>query len=266
MHLPPATKRLVRNFVSTLAEPVKRAGRSHDWSTSAPRLADGKPASTSPWENYCQLRPSVPDATRSVLNSPVAEHPLDLNPCHAECLSVAFIRAPRDTSRRSMDSQSSALMAKYLESVHSSSRAHYKAADIAALKHNAYGIGAALCGVVAGTSLIPALGDGASQVQGVFGLLAAILASISTFGRYGERAETHRESARAYATLRRAIELAALDFQSKEAKAHHDQLDRLSDEMDQVAGSSPLIPHTAYVLARREISKEKQRRVEDTRE
>jgi FAD/FMN-containing dehydrogenase len=76
---------------------------------------------------------------------------------------------------------------------------------------------------------------------GLISVLAAVLASLQTFLRFGERAEKHRSSAELWAALRREIdEMLALHPTYLASRGDPKQyLDDLRRRMDEIAQQSP---------------------------
>ena len=89
---------------------------------------------------------------------------------------------------------------------------------------------------------------------GLISVLAAVLASLQTFLRFGERAEKHRSSAELWAALRREIdEMLALHPTYLASRGDPKQyLDDLRRRMDEIAQQSPeLGEHGVWQTKRR---------------
>ena len=76
---------------------------------------------------------------------------------------------------------------------------------------------------------------------GLISVLAAVLASLQTFSRFGERAEKHRSAAELWASIRREIdEMLALHPTYLASRGDPKQyLDDLRRRMDEIAQQSP---------------------------
>jgi FAD/FMN-containing dehydrogenase len=122
---------------------------------------------------------------------------------------------------------------------------HYRNATRLARLNIRFGIPVVVLTTFVGTSVFATL---QSDVHvslriglGFFSVLAAVLASLQTFLRFGERAEKHRSSAELWAALRREIdEMLALHPTYLASRGDPKQyLDDLRRRMDEIAQQSP---------------------------
>jgi hypothetical protein len=85
-------------------------------------------------------------------------------------------------------------------------------------------------------------------------VLAAVLASLQTFLRFGERAEKHRAAAERWASIRREIDTRlALSTRPNLGSLGDPRpiLDRIRDKMDQTAQQSPELGETGWLRPQR---------------
>jgi FAD/FMN-containing dehydrogenase len=122
---------------------------------------------------------------------------------------------------------------------------HYRHASRLARLNIRFGIPVVVLTTFVGTSVFATL---QSDVHvslriglGLISVLAAVLASLQTFLRFGERAEKHRSSAELWAALRREIdEMLALHPTYLASRGDPKQyLDDLRRRMDEIAQQSP---------------------------
>ena len=127
----------------------------------------------------------------------------------------------------------------------STSSEHYRLASRLARLNIRFGIPVVVLTTFVGTSVFATL---QSDVHvslriglGLVSVLAAVLASLQTFLRFGERAEKHRASAELWAALRREIdEMLALHPTYLASRGDPKQyLDDLRRRMDEIAQQSP---------------------------
>jgi hypothetical protein len=127
------------------------------------------------------------------------------------------------------------------------------------------GIPVVVLSAVVGTSVFATLGNnvdiGLRIAAGSVSVIAAVLASVQTFLRFGARAEQHRVAAERWSAIRREIEKAC----SLPAELVGDQkklLDDVQARMDEAAEKSPAMPDKRWkrALAKRERDAKRHRR------
>lgn len=129
-----------------------------------------------------------------------------------------------------------------------SARGHFEAARSWSSLNLRLGVPTALCAGISGVAI---LGD-SPLVAGVLSILAAALASVSTFLNAPERSAAHHAAGTKFNGLRnrtrifREVEIAA----ATDAQACIATLKTLSDERDSLNQSSPQIPRRAFERAR----------------
>lgn len=138
-----------------------------------------------------------------------------------------------------------ALLAKWQERARINQLQHYEAAQYYTRAHNALGIPAVVLSTVVGTTVFATL---AKQVDlrieiavGCISVIAAILAALETFLRYSERAEKHRATAAAYASIRHRLE-AATNIPVSLRQPLKEFLTGIEGQIDLLAQSSPNVP------------------------
>jgi hypothetical protein len=127
----------------------------------------------------------------------------------------------------------------------SSSEAHYALATRLSKSNIRFGVPVVALTTFVGTSVFATLQEhvnvGLRVVVGMLSVLAAVLASLQTFLRFGERAEKHRASAELWASIRREIdEMLALHPTYLASRGDPKQyLDELRRKMDEISQQSP---------------------------
>lgn len=124
-------------------------------------------------------------------------------------------------------------------------KAHFQLVELYRRRNTELGIPVVVLSSVVGTGLFATLSEDAVSrplraVAGVISVLAAVVAGLQTFLRYGERAEKHMVAADWYAALNRRInQLLALpaDQRPEAAKC----LDEVRKEMARIGQQSPEI-------------------------
>src|SRR5919197_2648456 len=113
----------------------------------------------------------------------------------------------------SWDKHAEVLLKDWRQRMAAASEAHYKLASGLRRKNLMLGIPVVICSSVVGTSLFATLTDPKAAIPPTFkiaigsiSLVAAILAALQTFLRFGERAEKHVVAADWYAAVRRDID------------------------------------------------------------
>lgn len=136
---------------------------------------------------------------------------------------------------------------------------HYISSERYARWHNWLGIPLVILTTIVGTSSVVEIWLGNQQnlslMLAVFSFLSALLASLQTFIRPGEKAENHRSKAARYGTLRRDIERFLI--------SDHDDvefgnfLNKLQMQWDNIAYDSPVTPRSIRKKITKLISVEK---------
>lgn len=127
-----------------------------------------------------------------------------------------------------------------------SSDAHYDLATRLSNSNIRFGVPVVVLTTIVGTSVFATLSrthvnTGLQVAVGMLSVLAAVLASLQTFLRFGERAEKHRTAAEHWASIRREIDekLALHPTYLASRGDPQDYLDDLRRRMDQIAQQSP---------------------------
>ncbi len=134
----------------------------------------------------------------------------------------------------------------------SSSEAHYELATRLSKSNIRFGIPVVVLTTFVGTSVFATLqhevNTGLRVAVGLLSVLAAVLASLQTFLRFGERAEKHRTAAEHWASIRREIDekLALHPTYLASRGDPQDYLDNLRQRMDQVSQQSPEMGDTGW--------------------
>jgi hypothetical protein len=126
-------------------------------------------------------------------------------------------------------------------------------------RRNVYlGIPVVVLSAIVGTSLFASIaGDGVDVgiriAAGTVSVIAAALAGIQTFLRFGARAEQHRVAAERWAAIRREIEK-TLCLPAEKVGDQKQLLDDIKSRMDEAAEKSPAMPKRRWTkaLAKRE--------------
>jgi hypothetical protein len=127
----------------------------------------------------------------------------------------------------------------------SSSEAHYAHATRLSKSNIRFGVPVVALTTFVGTSVFATLQEhvniGLRVVVGLLSVLAAVLASLQTFLRFGERAEKHRAAAERWASVRREIdEMLALHPTYLASRGDpKEYLDALRRKMDEISQQSP---------------------------
>ena len=148
---------------------------------------------------------------------------------------------------RSWDDSAEALLKDWRQRTAAASEAHYKLASALRRKNLMLGVPVVVFSSSVGTSLFATLADPNAVIPpafkiaiGLISLVAAILAALQTFLRFGERAEKHVVAADWYAAVRRDIDQ-LLALSAKERGTPKSCFDRLRKEMSKVGQQSPEI-------------------------
>ena len=135
-------------------------------------------------------------------------------------------------------------------------RGHYKAADRAAKWHTVMGTLNALfsAGIVAGLLFSLERLDGEAvpfrmgAILAGLSLLASLLTALQSFIGFDQGARQHASAAAAYEELGRRLDLAMSD-----GPVDVELLSCLREQMNELARTTPLIPHRAYLTGQDEI-------------
>ena len=172
-----------------------------------------------------------------------------------------------DPSEQRRDTESSAswtpevidLLRDWQARARRSSEEHYALATSLARSNIRFGIPVVALTTLVGTTVFASLqrsdvNTGFRIAVGMISVLAAVLASLQTFLRFGERAEKHRAAAERWASIRREIDTRlALNTRANLGSLNDPQpiLDRIRDKMDQTAQQSPELGETGWFRPQR---------------
>lgn len=127
------------------------------------------------------------------------------------------------------------------------SEAHYKLATGLRRKNLALGVPVVIFSSVVGTSLFTTLADPEAVISPMFkiatgsiSIVAAILAALQNFLRFGERAERHVVAADWYAAVRRDIEQ-TLALSPEQRGKPEERFNHIRKEMSKIGQQSPEI-------------------------
>ncbi len=147
----------------------------------------------------------------------------------------------------SWDESAESLLKDWRQRMAAASEAHYKLASRLRRKNLMLGVPVVIFSSCVGTSLFASLADPEAGIPpalkvtvGSISLLAAILATLQTFLRFGERAEKHVVAADWYAAMRRDIDQ-LLALSAKERGTPKSCFDRIRKQMSKVGQHSPEI-------------------------
>ena len=149
------------------------------------------------------------------------------------------------TSAQEWDRHTEALLRDWHQRVTAARTGHYLLASRCRRRNVLLGVPVVVCSTLVGTSLFATLNNETVDstlrlVIGGISVLAAMLAALQTFLRFGERAEKHVIAADWYSAVRRDIaEILALPAGSREKPK--ECLDRLRKEMSKIGQQSPEI-------------------------
>lgn len=139
------------------------------------------------------------------------------------------------------------LMLNWIRRARESQLRHYSMADRLTAHGRRLGLAVIAITTATGTSAFLSLVATAvsPQMRVVIGLTsigAAVLASLQTFLRYGERAELHRRAGAQYGAVRRRLEAIHADDTAARVPCSMRELDCVRDELDQIAQNAPHLP------------------------
>jgi len=140
-----------------------------------------------------------------------------------------------------------ALLKDWRQRTAAASEAHYKLASGLRTKNLWLGVPVVIFSSIVGTSVFGTLADPNAVIPpafkiavGLISLLAAILAALQTFLRFGERAEKHVVAADWYAAVRRDVDQ-LLVLPAEKRGTPKSCFDRLRKQMSKVGQHSPEI-------------------------
>jgi hypothetical protein len=144
-----------------------------------------------------------------------------------------------------------------------SAETHYAMANRLSSSNIVLGVPVVVLTTFVGASVFATLQEnvatGLRIFVGVVSVLAAVLASLQTFLRFGERTEKHRVAAEKWAAIRREItEMLALHPTYLASRGDpKDYLDKLRTRMDEVSTQSPEMPDRRWgraLAGRRQVA------------
>jgi hypothetical protein len=145
-----------------------------------------------------------------------------------------------------------ALLADWVHRARVSQFCHYEAAKHFGWIHYAIGVPVIVFTCLVGTAVYATLQKSVTvpvQVAvGTISVLAAILAGLQTFLRFGERSEKHRAIGAQYGSVRRRIEVVRALLPERRG-AVDDFLNRLRETLDSLAESAPDVPPRVWKRA-----------------
>ena len=134
---------------------------------------------------------------------------------------------------------------------------HFQNAEYLARWNVGLGIPVVALSAIVGTATFATLAHdvnvGVRIAAGMLSVIAAVLASVQTFLRFGARAERHRVAAERWSAIRREIEK-VLSLPPELLGSPKDVLDDVNARMDEAAEKSPAMPDRRWkkALAKRE--------------
>jgi hypothetical protein len=127
--------------------------------------------------------------------------------------------------------------------------AHLRATDIFTTRYFRMGALATILAAVVSSSVFASVGESVSSqaklAAAVIGLLAAAMAGINTFLRYGERIESHRRAARQYGNVIREID----KFRDCPPTDTCAAIEVLRLKLDEIDNDAPNVPGYVWVWA-----------------
>ena len=122
-----------------------------------------------------------------------------------------------DQNTRDTTASASNLIQEWFRRARQNQRIHYRCTDYFSKKSKQLGIPTIAISVFVGSAVFASIEhetSGAVKIGlGLLSVLAAVLAGLQTFLSYAERAEKHRTTSAAYASVRRELELMAATWQ-----------------------------------------------------
>lgn len=124
--------------------------------------------------------------------------------------------------------------------------ANYKAGNLASQWNYLLGVPTVILSATVGTSVFAALGnkvDASVQIAvGAISVLAAALAALQTFLKFGERSQKFKSTAAEYGAVKRQID----QLLSNPNEINPSVLDRVRERMDTLAKEGPEIPQRIW--------------------
>jgi len=146
---------------------------------------------------------------------------------------------------------------------------HFQVAEGLSRSNIYLGIPVVVLSAIVGTGVFATLSEdvntGIKIAAGTISVIAAVLASIQTFLRFGERAEQHRVAAERFSAIRREIEKVCA-LAPEYAGDPKQVLDEVKTQMDEAADKAPPMPDKRWkrALAKRERAASRSRRPRTT--
>jgi conflict system pore-forming effector with SLATT domain len=140
---------------------------------------------------------------------------------------------------------------------------HFQVAEGLSRSNIYLGIPVVVLSAIVGTGVFATLSEDVDTsikiAAGTISVIAAVLASIQTFLRFGERAEQHRVAAERFSAIRREIEKVCALAPAGDPKQ---VLDEIQAHMDEAADKAPPMPDKRWkrALAKRERAASRSRR------
>jgi Petal formation-expressed len=137
------------------------------------------------------------------------------------------------------------------------SEVHFQTAENLSRWNVFLGIPVVVLSAIVGTGVFATLSEDVSPAvriaAGTVSVIAAVLASVQTFLRFGSRSEQHRIAAERWAAIRREIET-VLALSPESAGDPKQLLEQIKSHMDEAAEKSPAMPDRRWkrALASRE--------------
>jgi conflict system pore-forming effector with SLATT domain len=134
---------------------------------------------------------------------------------------------------------------------------HFQVAEDLSKWNISLGIPVVVLSAIVGTGVFATLTQnvdaGIRIAAGTISVIAAVLASVQTFLRFGERSERHRHAAERWSAIRREIEKARA-LPPEQVGDPKQLLDDVQARMDEAGDKSPAMPNRrwARALAKRE--------------
>jgi hypothetical protein len=131
-------------------------------------------------------------------------------------------------------------------------QAHYNAADMFARRNVMLGAPVTVATSVVATSIFATLGQEKSNIAimaitGSLSSAAAVLSGLQTFLRYSDQASAHRRPGVSYESVRRALDLFALEYRpSTDRAAALKALGDVAVKLDVIAEAEPTVPQYIY--------------------
>jgi hypothetical protein len=142
---------------------------------------------------------------------------------------------------------------------------HFQIAEGLSRWNVSLGIPVVVLSAIVGTGVFATLTEDVDPsiriAAGSVSVIAAVLASVQTFLRFGERAERHRVAAERWSAIRREIEKARA-LHAENAGDPKQLLDDVQARMDEAAEKAPAMPDRRWkqALAKRERAATRHRR------